>query len=287
MSLEFKWEKFSKYRPQVYEPVEVDDDFQIIFEDKRGRKLISNGRVAFEIIARGKLYDQLLLDYELKQQLKSKLVTTVSVEPLPQTIVPEEAVKPEPVEQVVTVEVIPPVSQVDEQTEAEQFVEAVTDYQLSPDDWFECVVQRVSNNGRALILQLENATATCVPRKVTESPGDHKGACLVGLTGAVRLEIVGGVYRALELQILKEPSVLRETAKVTWREPARNIFKAVRPCGCQIFIAGILDEVIYGEINVGDEVTFELERSRSKGNWIGLRAKKISPRGARNISDGI
>ena len=257
-----------EFRVSDDSPVEVSDTHQEISARGRKRFLVDGGR-AFDVW-RGKHRERLLAEYE--QRLRTKPVATVSSEPLRQTIVPEEIVKQEPVEQVVVADVAPPI-----------VVTAATDYELNPDDWFECVVQRVSRNGRALILQLENTTATCVPRKVTESPGDHGMACLVGMIGAVRLQIVGGVYRALELQILKEPSVLRETAKVAWRDPLRNIFKAVRPCGCEIFIAGILDEVIYGDIKVGDEVAFDLERSRSKGNWIGLRARRIdAPQMARS-----
>ena len=256
--------------------IELDDSYKEVLGTRRvGRRLWSNGHHAVEIVI-GKKRERWLAEYEQEKRLKAKPVTTVSDVPLRQTEpVEDNIVAISPRSQIVVADTPPTV--IDEVAESEEFVAAVAaNYEVGPDDWFECVVQRVSRNGRALILQLENATATCVPRKVTESPGDHKSACLVGMTGAVRLEIVGGVYRALELQILKEPSARRETAKVTWREPARNILKAIRPCGCQIFIAGILDEIIYGEIKVGDDVAFDLERSRSKGNWIGLRARKIN-----------
>jgi hypothetical protein len=277
MSLEFKWQQFNKYRPRVYEPVEVGDDFHVVLHDNsKRRKLVSNGRVAFEIISRGRLYDRLLSEYEFERRLKKEPVVTVSTEPLRETVVPEEIVKPEPVEQAAEiVEVTTPA-----QTDVEE------PYSLSADDWFECVVQRVSRNGRTLVLQLENATATCIQLKISESPGDHKCACLVGLVGACRLELVGDVYRATELQVLVEPTTLREEARVTWRDPVLNICKAERPCGCRIFIGGIADEAVYGEINVGDDIVFDLERSRSKGNWIGVRAKKISPEG-RGVSNGI
>src|SRR6266404_4005757 len=264
MSLEFKWEKYNKYRRRVYEPVEVGDDFGVVLHDKsKRRKLVSNGRVAFEIISRGKLYDQLLLDYELKQRRQPK--TTV------QEAAPVVAVA----EPVAVKEIFPErVADVAPRTVINEQAEVQEPYSLSSDDWFECVVDRVSRDGRQLILSLENATATCVSMKVTESPGSHSMACLVGLTGAVRLEIVGDVYRALELQVLGEPSVLREEASVVWWDPIKNIGKAKRiSCGCHIFVGSY--DIVYGEINVGDEIVFDLERSRSRGNWIGVRARKL------------
>jgi hypothetical protein len=260
-----------EFRP-TGEPILIDDTYRLIDCSKRvGRRLYSNGCHAVEVVV-GKKREQFLEAYN-RQHVKPQPRTEVIVPEVKAPIVEEV----EPIAEIATP---PPV--IDEQAEAEEFIEAV-DYQelypVQPDAWYEARIDKASRNTRGiLILRLENATATCIPKVISKAPGEHRmclSTYLPNAVAAVRLEIVNGKYRCLEMQVDDAPISLCETAKVISWDPMKSFGRAERPCGCRITIIGAFDEEVYGFVEAGNWIQFELEKSRNRGNWIGVRARKI------------
>lgn len=273
MSIEFKWAPWSKYHPRIFEPVELDETFEVVRE-KRGRKTVSNGKIAFDIVSRGRVYDRLLADYQ-KQLTKAKSpVAIIASEPLRQTV-EAPIVAPAPV--AVTPVASATTAVIDEKAESEEFVQVSGEekYVPSPDEWFEARVVK-SHNPKLLTLELTTGDRLpCVPAFVTDSPGGHVLCLPVGTIGSVRLELFQGYYRALEFRVDGEPASLDEKARIIrWRHEKNN-GKAERVCGCHLWIVSAHDDWVHGTIDVGDWVVYRLERSRTRGNWVGVGAKKI------------
>jgi hypothetical protein len=279
MPIEFKWEKHNPYRRRVYEPVEVGGDFHIVSQDRRSRrKLVSNDRVAFEIISRGKLYDQLLGEYELGRRLKKEPAVTVSIKPLRETIVSEE-IKPEPVKQVAVADVPPLV--IDEQAEAEQFIEAVTPFIPNPNEWLWAEVHRWNADKKLLIVALSNGeTVSCIPKLIVDSPGAHKACLAPKTTGSVRVEMVKGKYRCLEAIFEGETADEEIGRIVKWDTDHRRGW-VTRPCGDWIYVVDDspgrgrfenTEEYVVGE---ADWISFQLVRSEKNDRFIGIKIRKI------------
>jgi hypothetical protein len=235
------------------EPVELDDSFKVVSKGY-GWQLVSNNKVAFEILGAGRKRERLHVQYEEEQDRLAKKPAVVVQEPLRETFYEEPiAVKAtKPVDSEVTV-----------------FIPA-------KDEWFEARVVK-SLSPKILVLELTTGdSVTCIPPFVTESPGGHILCLPVDTIGAVRMEYFDGRYRALEYRVDSEPSSLDEKAQIFSWNTTRNIGKAVRPCGCHIFIANTLDESIYGTVDNGDWIRYKLERSKSReGCWVGVSAQKI------------
>ena len=243
------------------EPVEISDDFKVVSKGY-GWQLVSNNKVAFEILGPGRKRDRLLDEYEQEQKRLLKK-PVIAQEPLRETFYEEPITK--------TANVAPPVIQI----ESEQFLDEVTVFIPAKDEWFEARVVK-SLSPTILILELTTGDrVTCIPPFVTESPGGHILCLPVDTIGAVRMEYFDGRYRALEYRVDSEPLSLDETAQIFSWNTTRNIGKAVRPCGCHIFIANTLDETIYGTVYNGDWIRYKLERSKSRKGWVGVDARKI------------
>jgi hypothetical protein len=286
MSIEFKRGPLDVHKRRTYEAVEVGADFRVVFEDKHGRrKTVSNGRVAFEIISRGRLYDQLLLDYELKQRAKLKPVTTVSTVPLRET--PQETVV-EPVKTAsgkftlsdrgqaqVVADVTPTIQVIDEVAEAEQFIEAVEPWIPDPNDWYEARLKFAMVDKQFLVAELENLEEVWIPeRDITRRPA-HSLCLPVSTSLLVRLEPNVANhrfrYRGLECQIDGEPTETHATGEIThW---CGTFGGARMSCGCNIFVMAPsrYDQL---ELDTGDKVAFEIKLSDKNKKYIGVNTRQ-------------
>ena len=272
MPIEFKWSRYSKYRPRVYEPVEVGDDFHVVLDgNSRRKKLVSNGRVAFEIISRGKLYDQLLLAYESEQRRKQTPKTVVQA--------------PEVVEQIEVAEVATPTVEVAKQAELHETVDiapsvnAATEEPFVPqsNEWFEVRIEQLSKSGRALLLSLTTGDEVfCDPKTISASPADHKLCLSPGSLGAARIELRNGRFECLEAQFEGNPSAKEEIGRVVNWSSDKLCGWVARPCGDWLFVVNTNGkEGTYGVIEIGDWVRFNVDRSKKRSGYVGTMAHKI------------
>lgn len=145
-----------------------------------------------------------------------------------------------------------------------------------PSEWFDVCIKRLSSTGRFLILSLSNDDdVVCIPKAITESPGLHKLCLPPGTTGAARIEIVDGKFRALEAQFEGTPPTEEIGQVIRWDDD-RMRGHVERPCKDWLFIASTDGrEGTYGIIRLGDWVRFRLERSTTRSGYVGISAHKI------------
>jgi hypothetical protein len=276
-----------EFRPDG-EPILIDDTYREVKCSRRvGRRLFSNNRHAVEIVV-GKKRERWLAEYEREQQLKAKPVTTISVQPL------RETVEPQKMAVAVTVPIQKQVARpIDEQAEAKEFIEAVTPFIPNPNEWLWAEVHRWNVDKQLLIVVLSNGeTVSCIPKLIVDSPGAHKACLAPKTTGSVRVELVRGKYRCLEAIFEGETASEEIGQIVKWDTDHRRGW-ATRPCGDWLYIVDDspghgrfenTEEYVVGE---ADWISFQLVRSEKNDRFIGVKVRKIeAPRG-QGVSDGI
>ena len=250
------------------EPVEIDDDFEIVSEGYR-RQLVSNNRIAFEILGRGRKRDRLLAAYEQEQGRLLKAKPVVAVEHLRETVYTEEVAE--------IANVAPPIIQIDEQAETEVFFETLAAEEAPPfiprtDEWFDCTLKDKLHNSYSAILELSNGQLVwCHERDFTVRNAGHS-LCQKGAKAVVRieknLEARRYEFRALECQLIvdgeeKESHVTGEITHWTG-----SLGSARMGCGCslQIATASRYEEL---ELAVGDHVEFDVVWKDKLQKWVG------------------
>lgn len=270
MSLEFKIDET---------PVEVGAEFKIITSYHSGRKLVSDNRTAFEILPRGKNYDRLLAEYEAQHRRpKAEVVTT----PLRKTAESVSVTPPVTVPVTQSVVVVEPaeVQVIDEEAEAQEFIDATEPFVPKPEDWYRGETVSAFPGMHCIFAVLDNGEKVYIQnRDITVSPGDHH-YCQRGAEIWLRLELNPRTgkrvapYKALECQIIDENyRAGRESGVISaWRG---SYGVADRPCGCPLFVM-LSSKSFVGvhDFNVGDEVEFDMVWSEKKKSYIGDNVKR-------------
>jgi hypothetical protein len=276
--LEFKWGRDSSGRRgrDTYEPVELGPEYKVVYNDERAkRNTVSDGRIAFDVIHRGALYNKLVADWQEEQ--KRLALAKPKVEHLRETILSADPVAVS----------VAPVIQIDEQTETEEFVDAVTaeetPFTVDPADWFDCILKSVLSGGRDVVGELENGALVIVNERDVTTKDQAHSLCLKGRQCWVRLELNAKAhrhhyaYRAIECQVQVIGGKERTQASGVVLNWAGSMGAARLDCGfCSIGVGTRSpDDVL--DLKPGDKIEFEIyynERlKRHLGNITAVKAQ--------------
>jgi hypothetical protein len=175
--------------------------------------------------------------------------------------------------------VVPPVIQIDEQAETDEFVDAMTaeEAPFTPDsaDWFDCVLKSALSGGRDVVGELDNGQWVIINERDFTTKDQGHSLCLKGRQAWVRLELNASahrhhyLYRATEAQIKVIGSgkerIRGSGTIIVWNA---SMGAAKMPCGCSIQVGtSSRDEQL--DLQFGDEVQFEIYFSTRLQKWLG------------------
>jgi hypothetical protein len=235
-------------------PVDIDSSYREIQATRRvGYRFLTNGKIAFEILANGKRRDRLLADYEQFKERERLL------EPQPE--IAQESLRETPEEPIVA-SVIPPVISEPEVP--------------NENDWFDGVIKNVLPRGRDCVVELTNNSLAIVnEREFTEKDQGHS-LCLKGRPCWIRIKLNAPahrhtyLYKGLEcqVQILAGDSKERSQNSGTVLNWTGSRGAARMDCGCSIQIgtASIDDQL---DLSFGDRVEFDIAYNDKLHKWLG------------------
>jgi hypothetical protein len=243
-------------------PVDIGPDYREVASARRnGRRLLSNGIHAVEILSPGKKRDRFLARYEAEHPQKPE-PTVVFDSPLRIT---QESTQP------VTASATTTRAVVDEQIEVDEA------FVPDPRDWFDCVLSLKLQD--SIVGELSNGESVWIcERDITVKNGGHS-LCLPKDTRlAVRLEPNRREnsfrYSALECQVLDTEQPKETHATGTVLHWGGTLGGARMPCGCSIGIGtATRDEVL--DLNPGDPVEFEIIFYPKKQKYIGINVQPV------------
>ena len=246
-----------EFRP-TGEPILIDDTYHEVECSKRvGRRLYSNGRHAVEVVV-GKKRERWLSQYEFEHRKKPPIVLDAPLRITEEIVIPPVAPTP-------PAATIPQI--IDEQVEAEEFVDAISAYEepltVDPLDWFDCTLRSVLPGGRDVVGELENGALVIANERDFSLKDTGHSLCLTGRQAWVRLELNAEAhrhryaYRAIEAQVVDGDERKRSPGAGTIISWNASMGAAKMDCGCSIGVGTRgADETV--DLKVGDKVEFEI-----------------------------